>query len=148
VLALTLTRFNKATGLTLLSVDRRFILRSFGLAPLLLGGAPSWGKCRDLESCREEGERKIEVQEKEAGPIVNLGKGVRYREKRIGSGDVAFLPGDVGELTYIVTNTGGNYLWSLGRGIEPGQNDITERLRIILGHHDVPVAVEMALEVI
>ena len=59
-------------------------------------------KCTDIESCREEGERRIEEQERAAGPIVNLERGVRYRESKQGAGDVTLREGDEALITFQV----------------------------------------------
>ena len=39
----------------------------------------------------------------------------------------------------------GDYMWSLGLSKELGLNDLGETVRLVLGRHDVPVAVEMAI---
>jgi len=38
-------------------------------------------------------------------------------------------------------------MYSFGRNIEPGQQDYGETLTVVVGKHDVPVAVEKALVV-
>jgi FKBP-type peptidyl-prolyl cis-trans isomerase len=123
---------------------RRSFLSLASAASLAPGQAVA--KCSDIESCREEGDKRIAQQEADAGPKVNLGNGVRYREPRRGTGDLELKAGDVAEITFQVTTTGGNYMYSLGRSVEPGQKDLGETLRIVLGRHDVPIAVEMAIE--
>lgn len=112
----------------------------------LLGDKSASAKCRNIDECREEGERRIEQQEKEKGPIVNLGNGVRFRESKKGGGDIELKQGDAAEITYMVTTTGGDYMWSFGRNVEPGLKDYGETIRVVLGKHDVPIAVEIALE--
>jgi len=123
----------------------------FAAAPYLslwlVGPSVASAKCKDIESCREEGDRRIAQQEAEAGPIVNLGNSVRYREPKSGTGDQTLQEGDAAEITFMVTTTGGNYMWSFGRNVEPGQQDYGETLTIVVGKHDVPVAVERALVV-
>mmetsp|Transcript_55902 Transcript_55902/g.110721 ORF Transcript_55902/g.110721 Transcript_55902/m.110721 type:complete len:238 (-) Transcript_55902:175-888(-) len=113
----------------------------FGGLPTL----PALAKCTDIESCREEGDRRFAESELKAGPIVKLGKGVRFRESKVGTGEQSLKEGDVALINYSVLTSGGNYMWSLGRSIEPGQRDEGETLRVTLGNHDVPLAVEMAM---
>ena len=50
--------------------------RIIGLSLILPGEV--YAKCTDIESCREEGERKIEADLK-LNPIIKLSGGVRYR---------------------------------------------------------------------
>ena len=117
-----------------------------GSKPLPAAAAPlPKRKCTDIESCREEGERRVAEEDALLGPIVNMGQGVRYRESRRGTGP-ALKVGDVCEVTYEVQKSNGDYMWSLGRDKEPGKRDLGETYRVVLGKHDVPVAVEMALE--
>lgn len=143
-LALALAPRSSAWAAT--AASRRDVFASAPFLSLCLAG-PSVvsAKCKDLESCREEGDRRIAQQELQAGPIVNLGNSVRYREPQPGTGDLVLQDGDSAEITFMVTTTGGNYMWSYGRNIEPGQQDYGETLTVVVGKHDVPVAVEMAL---
>ena len=116
-----------------------------GTGFVVLGGPKNaWSKCKDIESCREEGERRSDEIEKEKGEIVNIGQGVRYRESRRGSGP-KLQPGDTAEIMYEVTTSSGNYMWSKGRAKEPGQRDLGETYRVVIGQHDVPIAVERAM---
>jgi len=130
------------------SSSRRDLIASAPYLGLWLAGpSVASAKCKDIEACREEGDRRIAQQEAEAGPIVNLGNSVRYRQPKSGTGELTLQEGDAAEITFMVTTTGGNYMWSLGRNVEPGQQDYGETLTIVVGKHDVPVAVERALVV-
>ena len=129
-------------------VQRSTFLGMIKSATLLFISSPkrALARCKDIDSCREEGDERLAQQQLEAGPRVSLGKGVQYRETRRGTGEQTLVQGDAAEITFMVMTTGGNYMYSLGRDIEPGQHDLGETLRITLGKHDVPIAVEMALE--
>ena len=118
---------------------------ALGIASAFSDQEPALAKCKDIESCREEGERRIAQDELDKGPIVRLPGGIRFREPKRGSGDEVLREGDVAEITFVVTTTGGNYMYSFGRSIEPGQADYGETLRVLLGRHDVPIAVERAM---
>ena len=91
---------------------------------------------------------RSEAKEGALPPVVTLDQGVRYRadarrqrgrrrgpragRRRAGARSPVFT-------------TNGDYSRSLGRGIEPTNNDRGEALRITRGKHDVPVAIEMAM---
>lgn len=81
----------------------------------------------------------------EKGPIVRLEGGVSYREMQAGVG-VGARQGDVVDIVYQVLRGNGYYMYSLGLDKEPGQRDLGETYKLTLGRHEVPVAVEMALE--
>lgn len=145
---------NFASGLAMRedtsSVSRRDILGGSASAFLAVTSAmPVYAKrpaCGDVDSCREMGDKKFYEAEKEKGKIVRLGNGVSYREIRPGTGDIAAKPGDVVEISFQVLKGNGYYMYSVGYGKEPGLQDLGETYRLTLGNHDVPVAVEMALQ--
>eukprot|EP00401_Gymnodinium_catenatum_P019474 CAMPEP_0117543476 /NCGR_PEP_ID=MMETSP0784-20121206/45081_1 /TAXON_ID=39447 /ORGANISM="" /LENGTH=257 /DNA_ID=CAMNT_0005340257 /DNA_START=72 /DNA_END=845 /DNA_ORIENTATION=+ len=102
--------------------------------------------CGNIQECRAAGEMKFEELEKEKGPITSMGNGIRYRETKVGTGR-AVEPDDIVDITYEVRKTNGDYVYSWGRGRpDMPKDDFGEVYRVRLGGHDVPVAVEMALE--
>ena len=133
-----------------LATSRRGALARSGaaIATLALRAPPALPRCADIESCREEGERREAAKEAALPPVVTLDQGVRYREMTRGDsagGGAGLAPGDGADIAFAVFTTNGDYIYSLGRGIEPTNNDRGEALRITLGKHDVPVAIEMAM---
>mmetsp|Transcript_56989 Transcript_56989/g.185205 ORF Transcript_56989/g.185205 Transcript_56989/m.185205 type:complete len:289 (+) Transcript_56989:51-917(+) len=101
--------------------------------------------CGNIDECREVGDRKFAEADREKGPIVRLGQGVRYREVRVGHGAEVKM-GDSVDISFEVQKTNGDYIYSLGRGRPDMQGDFGETYRVTLGSHDVPVAVEQAME--
>jgi hypothetical protein len=103
-------------------------------------------KCADIESCREVGEAKVAAQEA-ANPVINLGKGVRYKRVKEGAG--ATVSGnDVVDVAYSISTAGGSYMYSRGFGFEKdadGVVDVGDFLRVRLGQGDVPKGIELAL---
>lgn len=103
-------------------------------------------KCKGLEECQAIGDQKFAEKEQLKGALVDIGKGIRYRESKIGTGPT-ISKGDVVDITYEVRNTGGMYIYSLGRGRpDKTRDDLGETYRVRLGKHDVPIAVELAME--
>ena len=109
-------------------------------------------KCTDIESCREEGERKIEADLK-LNPIMRLSDGVNYRVLRPST-----LPGPKVkdgssiELIYSISTASGQYMYSKGFGYEKvsfggkQQSDLgLDSMRVLIGEHNVPVGIESAL---
>lgn len=103
-------------------------------------------KCKGLEECQAIGDQKFAEKEVLKGALVDLGRGIRYRESKVGTG-LTISKGDVVDITYEVRNTGGMYIYSLGRGRpDKTRDDLGETYRVRLGKHDVPIAVELAME--
>jgi len=111
-------------------------------------------KCRDIESCQAEGERRAAEAEAKAGPLRNVGplgangRGrVRYRAMKEYSAGPALGPGDAADIRFDVASTGGDYMFGVPSR-EPGAalETVLDTYRIVLGEHDVPVGVEAALE--
>lgn len=102
-------------------------------------------KCTDIDSCREEGERRFEEMERAMGPVVSLSDGVRYRELKTGEGR-EIRPGDVCDLRFQVLKGNGDFMYSVPNR-EPGseRKDLAETLRVTVGNKDVPEGVEDAL---
>ena len=111
-------------------------------------------KCRDIESCQAEGERRAAEAEARAGPVRNVGPigangfgRIRYRAMRETADGPALRQGDAAEIRFDVASTGGDYMYGVPSR-EPGaaQAGVLDTYRIVLGAHDVPVGVELALE--
>eukprot|EP00930_Biecheleria_cincta_P101090 TRINITY_DN92722_c0_g1_i1.p2 TRINITY_DN92722_c0_g1~~TRINITY_DN92722_c0_g1_i1.p2 ORF type:complete len:242 (-),score=41.93 TRINITY_DN92722_c0_g1_i1:453-1178(-) len=103
-------------------------------------------KCKGLEECQALGDEKFAQKELMKGTLVDMGRGIRYREAKVGTGPT-ISKGDVVDITYEVRNTGGMYMYSLGRGRpDKTYDDLGETYRVRLGNHDVPIAVELAME--
>ena len=113
-------------------------------------------KCTDIESCREEGERKIEA-DLQRNPIVSFPNGVRYRVLRpstAASGPKVTENSSI-DLAYSISTASGQYMYSKGFGFEKiesfggrQESDLgLDSLRVVLGkqEHDVPVGIESAL---
>lgn len=124
--------------------------RIIGLSLILPAAAQA--KCTDIESCREEGERKIEADLK-LNPIMRLSDGVNYRVLRPST-----LPGPKVkdgssiELIYSISTASGQYMYSKGFGFEKvsfggkQQSDLgLDSMRVLVGEHNVPVGIESAL---
>ncbi|CAE8612216.1 unnamed protein product [Polarella glacialis] len=122
-------------------------LAAFAAAAItaVLNGRPARASCSNLEECRERGQLRFEELEKQKGPLISLGKGIQYREARVGLG-APIGRDDVVDISYEVRKTNGDYIYSLGRGRVDAGNDFGETCRVHLGQHDVPEAVEMAME--
>ena len=106
----------------------------------------AFGKCKDIESCREDGKAKVAADEA-ANPVIKLSDGVRYKVVREGSG-ASVSGGDVVDVAYSISTAGGSYMYSRGFGFEKdsdGVNDAGDFLRVRLGNGDVPRGIELAL---
>ena len=108
-------------------------------------------KCTDIESCREEGERKIEADLKN-NPITKLSNGVRYRVLQSSTSQAKVEGTSSLDLIYSISTASGQYMYSKGFGYEKVefggklQSDLgLDSMRITLGKHQVPVGIEMAL---
>ena len=110
-------------------------------------------KCTDIESCREEGERRIEADLK-SNPIMKLENGVRYRVLQLpaSSSTKAVQDGSNIDMIYSISTASGQYMYSKGFGFEKvdfGGKQVSDSgldsLRVIVGKQDVPVGIEEAL---
>jgi FKBP-type peptidyl-prolyl cis-trans isomerase len=141
------------------NINRRYLIErsSKVLTALLTGSLLSLpqlarAKCTDIESCREEGERKIEADLKN-NPIIKLSNGVRYRVLQPGSlSGPKVKEGSSIDLAYSISTTSGQYMYSKGFGFEKVnfggklEPDLgLDSMRVVLGQHDVPIGIEMAL---
>lgn len=125
---------------------------SFALTAASILPSSADAKCTDIESCREEGERKIEADLKN-NPIIKLSKGVRYRVLQPSSvTGPKVQEGSSIDLIYSISTASGQYMYSKGFGfekIEFGnklQSDLgLDSMRVTLGKHQVPIGIEMAL---
>mmetsp|Transcript_69918 Transcript_69918/g.167830 ORF Transcript_69918/g.167830 Transcript_69918/m.167830 type:complete len:300 (-) Transcript_69918:182-1081(-) len=102
--------------------------------------------CGNIEDCRRLGDERYEELERQRGPIIDMGGGLRYRESRVGVG-AEIAEGDVVYITYEVRRAStGDYMYSYGRGRpDMPKDDLGETYRVRLGSLDVPLGVEMAL---
>jgi len=108
---------------------------------------PARAKCTNLDECRDQGDLRFQENERQKGPIISLGNGVRFRESVVGSGSEIVEKGDVVDVRYEVRKTNGDYIYSFGLGRpDMPKDDYGESLRVQLGDHNVPAAVELALE--
>jgi len=111
-------------------------------------------KCKDIDSCLAEGERRAAEADERAGPLRNVGPigangfgRVRYRAMKETSDGPALGQGDAADIRFDVLSTSGNLLYGVPSR-EPGeaQAGVLDSYRIRLGSHDVPIGVELALE--
>lgn len=84
----------------------------------------AYAKCSDIDSCREEGERKVEADLK-LNPIVRLSDGVQYRVLRSSptsssksSTTKVVTKGSNIDLAYSISTASGQYMYSKGFGFE------------------------------
>lgn len=125
--------------------------RIVGLSLILPAGVAQ-AKCTDIESCREEGERKIEADLK-LNPIMRLADGVNYRVLRPSAvPGPKVKDGSSIELIYSISTASGQYMYSKGFGFEKvdfggkKQSDLgLDSMRVVVGEHNVPVGIESAL---
>lgn len=117
--------------------------------------APASARCADIESCREEGERRVEADLKR-NPIVRLPDGVRYRSLRPPSSSSATSPkvreGSNVDLAYSISTASGQYMYSRGFGFEKVdfggklESDLgLDSANVVVGERDVPTGIEYAL---
>ena len=112
-------------------------------------------KCRDLESCQAEGERRAAEAEAKAGPLRRVGPPgadglgrVRYRAMTETADGPPLRQGDAADVQFFVANTGGDYMFGVPSR-EPGVAStagVLDSYRLVLGSRDVPLGVELALE--
>ena len=116
---------------------------------------PAYAKCTDIESCREEGERKIEA-DLISNPIVKLSDGVRYRvlssPPNKSTSKIVVKDESNIDIAYSISTASGQYMYSKGFGYEKinfGDKLVPDKgldsLNIILGKHNVPIGIESAL---
>jgi FKBP-type peptidyl-prolyl cis-trans isomerase len=106
----------------------------------------AFGKCKDIESCREIGEAKVAADEA-TNPVIRLSDGVRYKRVREGAG-ASVSSGDVVDVAYSISTAGGSYMYSRGFGFEKDSDGVVDAgdfLRVRLGNGDVPRGIEIAL---
>lgn len=115
-----------------------------GIGSQQIAQLPASAKCRDIESCREEGDRRVEEEERRAGPVVALEGGVRYREMERGEGPILAM-GDSADIRFQVLQSANGYFMYGVPNREPGANDLSETYRVTLGMRDVPEGVEQAM---
>ncbi|KAL3789289.1 hypothetical protein HJC23_000355 [Cyclotella cryptica] len=140
-------------------INRRYLIdRSSKAFTVLVTGSLlslpqlAQAKCTDIESCREEGERKIEADLKN-NPIIKLSDGVRYRVLQPGTlSGPKVKEGSSIDLAYSISTASGQYMYSKGFGFEKVdfggklEPDLgLDSMRVVLGQHDVPIGIEMAL---
>jgi len=114
----------------------------------------SYAKCTDIESCREEGERKVEADLK-LNPIVKLSDGVRYRvlsPPTTSSTNKKVKDGSNIDLAYSISTASGQYMYSKGFGYEKVEfggrqtSDLgLDSMRVVVGKSNVPKGIEYAL---
>jgi len=123
------------------------------LASLFSTAQPAWAKCTDIESCREEGERRVEADLKR-NPIVKLSDGVRYRvlSSPASPNTEKVKDGSNIDLAYSISTASGQYMYSKGFGFEKVdfggrmESDLgLDSMRLVIGQHNVPVGIEYAL---
>ena len=111
-------------------------------------------KCKDIESCQAEGERRAAEADARAGPLRNVGPvganglgRVRYRAMKETSDGPPLRTGDAADIRFDVLSTSGNLMFGVPSR-EPGESAtaILDTYRIVLGSQDVPIGVELALE--
>ena len=125
-------------------------LRIIGLSLIL--PQISEAKCTDIDSCREEGERKIEADLK-LNPIMKLPSGVRYRVLQSSTlPGLKVQDGSSIELIYSISTASGQYMYSKGFGFEKvdfggkQQSDLgLDSMRVVIGKQNVPLGIESAL---
>ena len=127
---------------------RRWALEQVVLVPVtaasaILPATAVSGKCADIESCREEGERKMVEIDKAQGPVVTVEPGIRYRELKRGEGPV-LRDGDTADIRFQVLQGNGYFMYSIPNR-EPGSTDLAETYRVTIGNRDVPEGVEKAM---
>mmetsp|Transcript_9426 Transcript_9426/g.16752 ORF Transcript_9426/g.16752 Transcript_9426/m.16752 type:complete len:274 (+) Transcript_9426:95-916(+) len=114
---------------------------------------PAYAKCTDIDSCREEGERKVEAELKR-NPIVRLSDGVQYRvlSSPTSSSSDKVTEGSNIDLAYSISTASGQYMYSKGFGYEKvefggrKESDLgLDSMRVVMGKHNVPVGIENAL---
>jgi len=111
-------------------------------------------KCKDIESCQAEGERRAAEADERAGPLRNVGPigqnglgRVRYRAMKESNTGPPLRQGDAADIRFDVLSTSGNLMYGVPSR-EPGEgaSGVLDSYRIVLGSRDVPLGVELALE--
>ena len=150
--AITTRRENLSSILSATSLSSSIIFATTTQLP-----QPAYAKCTDIESCREEGERKIEA-DLISNPIVKLSDGVRYRvlssPPNKSTSKIVVTDESNIDIAYSISTASGQYMYSKGFGYEkinfgdkkqlvPDKG--LDSLTIILGKHNVPIGIERAL---
>jgi FKBP-type peptidyl-prolyl cis-trans isomerase len=74
-------------------------------------------KCKDIDSCREIGERK-DAEDLRQNPIIRLPSGGEYKMLQAGTGTDVVKEGTVLDMTYTLSQASGSYMYSQGFGYE------------------------------
>ena len=138
-----------------LATSSTLFITTPGLIALSSHPSPAYAKCTDIESCREEGERKVEADLK-LNPIVRVSDGVRYRclgaPPSTTASDKKVKEGSNIDLAYSISTASGQYMYSKGFGyekVEFGGNQVSDlgldSMRVVVGQHNVPKGIEYAL---
>lgn len=123
------------------------------IGTILASTQPAYAKCTDIESCREEGERKVE-EDLKRNPIIKLSDGVRYRVLNPPSSPNSdkVKEGSNIDLVYSISTASGQYMYSKGFGFEKvefggrQESDLgLDSMLVRVGQHNVPVGIEYAL---
>ena len=149
-----------ASSYDITSSRRRDVLQKLSTTTVSVFATPfiipsiAYAKCTDIESCREEGERKVEADLK-LNPIVKLSDGVRYRvlsSPTSSSTDKKVEDGSNIDLAYSISTASGQYMYSKGFGfekIEFGGRQVSDlgldSMRVVVGKRNVPKGIEYAL---
>jgi len=129
----------------IISESRRTIFKA------MLAAVPFFAFCQlesawalSIDEAREIGEKKFLEIEKAKGEKKTTATGIKFRESKVGNG-VEVKERDVCYISYQATRINGDYMFSLGRNKEL-KRDEGEQYRLVLGKHQVPIAVEMGME--
>lgn len=123
------------------NLNRRSMVVGMGL---MMDRQAAVAKCTDIESCREEGDRRAEEADRKAGPTVKLSGGVMYRELEAGTGPKLSM-GDGADIRFQVLQSANGYFMYGVPNREPGSKDLGETYRVTLGQRDIPEGVELAM---
>jgi len=84
---------------------------------LSMNPQPAMAKCKDLETCREIGERR-DAEDLAANPIVRIGNGgLQYKVLAVGLGDeIVTEDTDTVKIAYSISQASGSYMYSQGFG--------------------------------
>ena len=112
-------------------------------------------KCKDIESCLQEGERRAAEADAAAGPVRNVGPTgangvgrIRYRSMKETTDGPALRKGDSADIRFDVLSTSGNLMYGIPSRDPADKSSLglLDEYRIVLGSRDVPLGVEYALE--
>lgn len=134
------------------TVTRRDTLTAL-LSTVLIVPVPALAKCTDIDSCRELGEAKDQL-DLETNPIHRLPNGISYKVLDHGSpsSTQTVTPNSSVDIAFSVSQANGRYMYSKGFGLEKtefmGQmtrDEDIDSLRVDLGHKHVPIGIEQVL---